>query len=452
MLPGIIVLGAGGLAVFMFLIDLLFGSRIEEGLPWITVRPDVAQAILSTIAGAMVTVAGVVFSITIVTLSLVTQQLGPRLLRHFMENRSTQIMLGSLIGLSIYAFLILGVVRAGESSFVPNLSVALATAGVVIELGVLVYFFHNMAVSLQAESIIEAVSLDLDQSIDRLYPDHIDEVNRPLIGQDAIKAQLARWGEICQPVPASRDGYMQAVDVDSLLALAEEHEFVAHVKPRPGDFVVKGDPLLMVWHAKSFDDDLVRELRGQFYLGRRPTPRQDVLCAIDELVEVAIRALSPGINDPFTTRYCIDRLGAALQCLALRQPPVPFYVDSHDELRLVWFTRTFSDVLDRAIYPLRHYGASHPMVMIQLLRMLQRIAATVRRPEEMQVVSEHGRHILEESEHEFGTSIDIAIVRRIYEEFIDGGNDGSDGEVLPQQTAAFGERKSNTAQGDGDDH
>ncbi|MEX2016002.1 MAG: DUF2254 domain-containing protein, partial [Candidatus Hydrogenedentales bacterium] len=433
--------------VFMFTIDFVLASRIENGLPWITVRPDVAQSILTTIAGAMVTVAGVVFSITIVTLSLVTQQLGPRLLRRFMENRSTQIMMGSLIGLSIYAFLILGAVRAGETSFVPYLSVALATAGVVVELGLLVYFFHNMAVSVQAESIIESVSVDLDESIERLYPDHIDETSRPLVSHEAISAQLARWGENCQPVPASRDGYLQAVDVEALIGLAEEHEFVVHIKPRPGDFVVKDDPLLMVWRAKSFDDDLVRELRGQFYLGRRPTPRQDVLCAIDELVEVAIRALSPGINDPYTTRYCVDHLGAALQRLALRQPPVPFHVDSRNELRLVWFVRTFTDVLDHAMYPLRQYGASHPMVMVQLLRMLQRIAETVRREEDGQAVLEHARHILDESEREFGTSVDITVVQKLYKELESGRNDGPNGELRPQQTADLVETKPTAAEG-----
>ena len=211
--------------------------------------PDGARSILSIISGSMVTVAGVVFSITIVVLSLASSQFGPRLIRNFMNVRANQLVLGTFVATFTYSVLVLRTVDASpDSVFVPGFSVNVAIVFVLFSLGLLIYFIHSVSESIQAQNIINRVHRDLDDAIDRIFPDKLGDAEGPASGNVQrtydIPAKCDR--EVCQ-IFADSSGYLQAVDNDALMGIAVEEDLLIHLGHRPGHFVTRGDVLVTVW-------------------------------------------------------------------------------------------------------------------------------------------------------------------------------------------------------------
>jgi uncharacterized membrane protein len=238
---------------------------------------------------------------------------------------------------------------------VPNLSVTIAIMLAASSLGVLIYFIHHIARSMQASQVIAAVSHDVSEGIEALFPAELGqgEAHEPLppdVDADALT--------VC----AKRDGYIQFIYGDQLMSLARECDVVIRLTCRPGDFVMRGSPLARVVPAhKAGDEDAVaKRLRGAISLGSERTQLQDLRYSLDQLVEVALRAMSPGINDPFTAITCIDRLGGALNRLAGRTFPSPQRFDDDDggdgRLRVIVPPVTFDGVLDASIPPIRDHA------------------------------------------------------------------------------------------------
>ncbi|MGH8598824.1 MAG: DUF2254 domain-containing protein, partial [Gammaproteobacteria bacterium] len=278
-----------------------------------------ATVMLSTIASSMITITGVVFSMTLVALSLASSQLGPRLLRNFMADKANQVVLGTFVATFLYSLFVLRAIRrADEDLFVPHLSVALGVLLAAASLGVLVYFIHHVAVSIQADNVVARVGAELAAGIDCLFPEAIGQGAH---GHANFPETFSR--DSCA-IAAAEDGYVQLIDSNALLALAVEEDLVLRVERRPGHFVVKGSPLALAWPGKRVHDRTKARINAAFVLGSQRTPVQDVEFAVNQLVEIAVRALSPGVNDPFTAVACVDRLGAALSRLAQRGVPSPY--------------------------------------------------------------------------------------------------------------------------------
>ncbi len=276
--------------------------------------PEGSRALLATVAGSMVTISSVTFSITIVALQLASSQFGPRLLRNFMRDRGNQIAIGTFIATFTYCILVLRTVNGTNSEqFVPHISVTVGLILALVSLAVLIYFIHHAAESIQAENVITAVSKELLSAIDRLYPDRIGEkppasrTDPPADG--VVPEDFDSWA---RAIPSPRSDYLQAIDGERLMQIARDNDLILKVPSRPGKFVVEGDALAKAWPVDRVSEKTANAIRGLFYFGTRRTLVQDVEFGIDQLVEVAVRALSPGINDPFTAINCIDRLGAAL--------------------------------------------------------------------------------------------------------------------------------------------
>jgi len=251
----------------------------------------------------MITVAGVAFSITIVALTLASSQFGPRLLRNFMRDTGNQIVLGTFIATFIYCLLVLrSVYSVGGHDFVPGISVTFAIALAVANVGALIYFIHHVSTSIHADRVIAAVYNELSEHIQRLFP-------------------------------------------EELLKIAEEHDMLIDLQFRPGEFIVVGTALAKVKSAEHLKENLVEQIASSFILGPQRTPEQDAEFAIHQLVEVAIRALSPGINDPFTAITCIDHLGSALCILTGRVFPSPYRYDEEGNLRFIAKPLTFEGIL-----------------------------------------------------------------------------------------------------------
>jgi uncharacterized membrane protein len=273
--------------------------------------------VLATIATAMISVTSVVFSITIVALTLAAGQFGSRVLRNFMRDRGNQITLGTFIATFVYAMLVLRTVRGGdEAGFVPPLAMSVGILLVFLSVGVLIYFIHHVANSIQADSVVHSIALETEEAIERLFPAAIgreDPANdRPEAGKQGGACLPTRFDADAKAVRALRGDHLQIIDHERLMDLAVEHDLVIRLRARPGDFVVQGGIVAHVWKDGDLEPELLDEVREVFVLGRSRSLQQDAEFGILQLVEVAVRALSTGINDPFTAMNCVDRISSLL--------------------------------------------------------------------------------------------------------------------------------------------
>jgi uncharacterized membrane protein len=353
-----------------------------------------ASSLLGAIAGSMITIAGVVFSMTLVALSLASSQLGPRLLRNFMRDTTTQTVLGTFVATFLYCLLVLRTIRrAEEIVFVPHLSVTLGVLLAVVSVGVLIYFIHHVSVSIQADEIVARVGTELIEGIDRLFPENIGQ-GAPRIPKEPPDAGfLNTFGREARPVGSAGEGYLQFVDGDALMALAMQEDVVIRLERRPGHYVVAARPLVLVWPGNRVTDQLEDRINFAFALGNQRTSGQDIEFAVNQLVEIAIRALSPGVNDPFTAMTCVDRLGSALCRLAQRDMPSPYRHDTQDQLRVIAPVFTFQDFTDAAFNQIRQYGRTSTAVAIRLLETIAEVAGFAHRPEDRAALLRHAKMI-----------------------------------------------------------
>jgi len=414
--PGLLTLGALALSAVMTWADARFGSTLRGHLEWLEMSQETAIAILSTIGGAMFTIAGVVFSISFVTLSLASSQFGPRLLRTFMSNRLTQLALGIFVGTGLYCVVVLAMSRSGSDlEFVPSTSVLMGVLLCVCSIAALIAFIHSMATLIQAPNIVSSVAHELDLAIDRLYPAKGHAAGEAPDCAETVQDRIAELGSPDWTVDSPHSGYLQAIDLSSLVELAEKHNLVFHARCRPGAFVTEQMHLLDVWGEPDHASTLEQQLRRTCILGNRTTPRQDVESAVEELVELAVRALSAGVNDPFTAIFCIDHLGASLSRLARRPVPSPFHRDTHGTVRVVLEKPRFPNVLEAAFNPIRQYGVAAVPVLTRMIEKLAVMAQCARRDEDRAAIRRQAAMILRNAEESIREPNDLADVRSRYE-------------------------------------
>jgi uncharacterized membrane protein len=372
------------------------GLLAEIGLIW-GGSPDGARAVLETVASSMITVAGVTFSIVIVALSVATSQFGSRLLRNFMADTSNQIVLGAFISTYLYCLLVLRTVRGGDNGdeFVPFVSVTLALVFAIRTLGVLIYFIHHISLTMQAEYIIADVAKDLFNVIERLFPEGFGQGANHNLDEKYPTANIpADFSSQAKPVNAENSGYLQAIDDQALLKTAKEHDLILKIAYRPGHFVMADNPLVHVYPPDKLDQKIEKTVRKAFILGRQRTHTQDVEFAIEQLVEVAIRSLSTGINDPFTVISCIDWLGAALTQLVQKPFPSPYRFDDQKNLRVIFeHILTFKGVTDVALNQIRQYSEDSVAVRIRLLETIEMVLKNAQNDEMREVLYQHARMI-----------------------------------------------------------
>lgn len=375
-LPSLMTLAAVGLSFAVIAVDHRVQLKVlgEGGYWWLyTGGAEGARTLLSTVAGSMMTVVGVVFSITIVSLQLASSQFGPRLLRNFMRDTGNQVVLGTFVATFMYCLLVLRTVR-GEGgfadTFVPNVAVSVGVLLAACSVAVLIFFIHHIAATIQADNVVASVSAELDTTIERLFP---EPVGRP--APAAPSADLPDdFDEQAAPVPAPRTGYLQMVDLDDLMALAGEHDLVLRLAHHPGQFMLAGTPVALAWPRARLDEQAARAAAKAFTIGAQRTPSQDVEFGIWQLVEIAVRALSPGINDPHTAIACVDRLAAALAKIGRRPLPESRRCDEDGRLRLVAEPVSKQSVVDAAFDEVRQAAVPNVAVTIRLLEAIRMVA------------------------------------------------------------------------------
>ena len=393
-IPTLMAVGAFALALLMPWADTYYTPK--DGPKWLSSlvfsgTPSGARSLLSSVAGSMINVAGTVFSITIVALTLASSQFGPRLLRNFMRDRTNQTVLGTFIATFLYCLLVMRRIYGGPDDMqnVPHLSISVGVLLTLASLGVLIFFIHHIAQSIQAPHVVGQVGRELDEQIDKLFPKNIGQPDaeadqfaaaaRPAHGTVAERERIDRLlADEGRPVPADGSGYLQAIGTDTLLALAQGCDAVYKLCVRPGDWIMPGGPLLVCHPPGAVDDELIEDVNAIFIRNSRRSPTQDVEFSVLQLVEVAVRALSPGINDPFTAINCIDQLGANLAHLATKAFPATHRYDEEGKLRIIAEAANFGGIVDAAFNQIRQNGRETTCIVIRLLEIMEMLAKQVR--------------------------------------------------------------------------
>jgi uncharacterized membrane protein len=375
---------------------------------------DAARQILTTIAAAVITVVTLVFSITIVTLTLASTQFGPRMLRNFIRDRITQLTLGSFVATFVYAILTLISIGPGShGEFVPHLSITVTMVLVIVDVGVLVVFIDHIAKSIQLPQVIASIAGDLARAIEAEValptPDSIAPKTGP-----SLSEMLVRLDEDSAVVSAPSSGYLQYVSMSTLIEIASRSHAVIRLLRRPGHFVVEGEPLANVWPAAAAPG-VARALGGAHATGPHRTLTQDLSFAVDQLVEIAIRALSPAVNDTFTALACIDWLGDGLGKIASRWRPATVHRDASGRVRVIAVTVGFERLLERAHDKIRQASRGMPAVMIRQLDGLAKVIAYTASPEQRDLVLAQADMIMRSCEESVPEKSDRADVRRRYE-------------------------------------
>ena len=366
---------AACLALFLLYLDERVDPGIKATLAWAySGGPEGARSLLSTIAGSMITAASVTFSLASVALSLASQQYGSRVLRNFMRDRITQVLLGTFVATFIYSVLVVRAIRGSDYSggFVPAISVTVAILLSVASLVLLIYFIHHVSASIQASRIVSIIVEDLEQAIPRLYP---SEAGKPLQNGDELHT---RTGGPSILVRIPKGGYLQTVDSDGLMRLAKKQGIVIELLVKPGDHLVSGHDVARVWGKHAIQDEFRKQLVGALLLGGERTPEQDIRFQFQQLADVVIRALSPGINDPFTAVNGIDELESGAALLARRARVEETRRDEDGILRLILPTTSIGDILRETVGHIAIYGAGDPFVMAGLRRVLDTVARDVK--------------------------------------------------------------------------
>lgn len=356
-LPAVIVAGAVVLAFVAIEADARYvtAGALEAWPRMFGAGASASRSLLSAVAGSMITVAGTVFSITLVALSLASSQYSSRVLRNFIRDRTNQSVLGVFVGIFAYCLVVLRSIHGSDdAAFVPSVAVFLGLLLGFGGIGVLVFFIHHIALAIQASQILDAIRTETTEAIDRLFPRTARDAG------DGTPPDGGPWHEARR---AARTGYLQYVNHAGLRDVAHRHGVRLAVHPRIGDFVVEGERMLSA--SPSTPDGLGDEVANCWTIGAQRTLEQDVGFGIRQLVDVALKALSPGINDTTTAIMCVDTLTALLARLAPRE--LVFDGCGQDGAVLVHARHPrFADLLDEAFDQVRHAGADNVAVLDRL--------------------------------------------------------------------------------------
>jgi uncharacterized membrane protein len=415
LVPGLMLFLATVLSIVTIALDDRIWRAGTSAPSWLLIAdPNGARTFLTTVAGSMITTAGVTFSITIATFAQASSQYGPRLLNNFMRDRGNQIVLGTFVATFVYCLLILRVVRSGnQANFIPHLSLLTAFGLTIASVVVLIYFFHHVSTSIRAEYIIGHIGHDLEAAIERLFPEQLrmSWFEQGLRSEDDIPSS---FNDEARPVPAAASGYLQAIDYEALFRIARKRDLLVRMMCRPGDFIALESPLALIWPPDRMEDELIEAIKEAIVIGLQRLGVQDVEYALNQLVEIAVRALSPGINDPFTAMQCVDQIGTSLAQLAERRIPRGYHYDGEERLRLIRDTATFRGILDQGFDQIRQYGRGSAPVTIRQLEALAVIAAHAQNDSQREAVSRQAELIKSGADETIPTEYDRQAVAARY--------------------------------------
>ncbi len=351
-------------------------NQYSTGWLLLQAGPDGSRSLLDAIATSMLGAAATAFSITVAVLALTSSSYGPRLVRNVMSDRVNQLVLGILVGTALYALLLLRHIRvldptSDDEAFVPHLSVNVAVLLAVVSISALVYFIHHISASIQVSTLSGSVVTRTASLVEELYPPE---------APDGCVAGLV----LVSPEDADREvlaasaGYVQGIDGPAVLHAAQEHGARVEVVVRAGDFLLPGDVVALVRadagrDAHDVGEDVCEAVLGAVLTGAVRTPYQDIGALVQQHVDLVVRALSPGTNDPVTAMNGLDHLSAGL-ALLVQRPDAPWSMRDDDGRPRVRLARvSAAELVSGAVDAVRGYAAGHTMVVLRLLDLLERV-------------------------------------------------------------------------------
>ncbi|XSG81429.1 MAG: DUF2254 domain-containing protein [Methyloligella sp. ZOD6] len=379
-LPMLMVIVAVAAALLAVRVDWELG----DNPPWYLYSGSGQSAshFLSNLVAAIITMATLAISITMVVLTLAAQQLGPRLIRSFMGDRRTQFALGLMVATVVYLILVLRAAYLSEDQ-APNLAVAIGTALILLNVVALLVFVHHLARSIIADNVIAEVGAVLDAEVRRLLPEK-DEENGP---------EPPDCPDEATKIPLPRSGYIQGIDHDALVGAGEKAHTLIKLEIVPGDHGVEGATFAYVAPQEAASDEMIEEMQSALVMGKGQNSVQDLNYYIHQLVEIALRALSPSIADPFTAIAVINRLSVSLEKIMRRGEPKNRWCDDEDKLRLITPRYDFKSMVDAAFLKIRHHAKGTPSVQLRLAQCLQQLAEECS-PKQRSVLLHHAEAVL----------------------------------------------------------
>jgi uncharacterized membrane protein len=366
--PGVITLVCAALAIGAVELDGYVGDDVTQRFPRLFgAGAEGSRQLLAAIASSTITVAGVVFSITIVALSMAAAQYSPRVLRNFMGDRSNQVVLGVFVGVFVYCLLVLRTVRGGDDEFLPGLSILLAIVLAITAIGFLIYFIHHIATSIQVSEMASRITQQTLQALETYGESRSDEA----IEEDGARLEDMVWID----VPAAHKGYIQRVDEDALVGWARERKRIVRTEKPVGEFIVPGECLASVSGSARPSDDDVKCLNAAFTLNTYRDLAQDPAFGLQQLVDIALKALSPGVNDTGTARDALNYITAILAEIARAPAPTLQLRSSDGRLALLMRVRSFEEFVQLALGPLRRSARANFEFTQHLLGSLTLLAA-----------------------------------------------------------------------------
>jgi uncharacterized membrane protein len=396
-IPSLLTVSAFLLALETIHLDRSWGSDWLASFGWFEAsRPEGARAQLTVIASAMIAISSTVFAITIAAVAYASGNYGPRLLTNFMNDRGNQFSLGVFIATFVYNLMVLRVVRDPEdaaapdesaaealTAFVPQLSMLVSAASAVLAVAVLVYFLHHIPASIRINTVLGGIGRKLMRDIERRFPNEggSSEPGKRISGT---------------AVTARSVGYIEIVDFAELDEIACSRDIAIALRVRTGDFIHPHLPVVET--SKEVEDETQRGILNCFSLGESRTPAQDLEFMIDELVEIALRALSPGINDPFTAVTSIHWMGAALAKLADRDLSEGPEQESYARERVQPVPDDFGHFVQRSFGALRASAAGNPIAAKIFLERLAGVVAGATSKARRDVLVGEARALAEQAE------------------------------------------------------
>ena len=421
--PGLMVLTSFGMAYGFVEFDATTNWNGAKRFPFLFGNgADGARGMLSAIAGSMLTVAALAFSLTLATITQVSSQYSPRVLRNFMRDRVNQVVMGYFVSVFAYCLIVLGTIRGtDEVKFVPATAVLV---GLILALGgvaALIFFIHHIAESLQTGTIVQRIFQEVDKAIDELFPDQFGE---PIDDPKKAEAALQYTDEQIDwyPVESKQTGYLQQINTEGLLHWATRHRVVLRIEQPMGAFIGTGTTLFSVRSGMERNApnqaDWPDNLMDYVSIGRHRNVIQDVSFGIQQLVDITLKALSPGINDTTTAIMAIDYLGAVGERLARREFPARLRSDGN-HLRVLVRADSFDDYMRLAFDLSRINATGNFAVFRRLLRALALVASAACSTNRLPVLRKQASLLMTYAEQTLVTDYEKEEVRSLYKKLME---------------------------------
>jgi len=414
-IPMLMTLAGPFLARLFLELDLYLAEE-EDLFKWMWIgNPETAADLFRTMAAALVTMATLLFSITMLVLTVVSQQYGSHILRVFKRNLFMKFVLGWFISAFVYSlFAIVFLSTENDPDLHPQLSIVFGIIVMILSFMIFVVFIHHMTNLIQSDHIIAAVTNGLRKKIKDLKEYTAKPVEAP--------KNVLKDFEDSNGIHLSGSGYIQSIHVDHLVSVAKEYGTTFYLPFRAGHYAAHGVPV--VYTPRELDDDsFLEEVRSAFVLSFERVPKDDFEYHLEQLMEICLKALSPGMNDSYIAMSVIDHLGDAFVMLAIRRFPRECYPDQEGVLRVIRKRFTYDSFVSAAVNPIKQNARSNPQVLIRLLDMLERVLGVTEDPEKRKILMDHARYVYKAGADGIPDEVDVEALQRRYESVCDAFRD-----------------------------